>query len=203
MIALLGLISWIIHEELERQSSSDGHQQYGSRRQDNLGPSDDQLLDTVSIWLIVYAYYMLTIHFLVTMFPIRASWAIFTLTRSLKQAADSKALRNFQFRDCRRSSSTSLSSTETLTASRELESSSTSEPCDPEYLLDALEANSMSDQVVHAIIVPSYKEEMDTLRETLEVLSSHPQACSSYDVSCYIPHSASTLTNLGFPRLSG
>ncbi|KAG5987584.1 hypothetical protein E4U54_004934 [Claviceps lovelessii] len=38
------------------------------------------------------------------------------------------------------------------------------------------------DGVVHAIMIPNYKEEMDTLQETLEVLASHPQARSSYDV---------------------
>lgn len=37
--------------------------------------------------------------------------------------------------------------------------------------------------LVHAIIVPNYKEELDTLRETLDVLGSHPQARTSYEVS--------------------
>ncbi|KAG6002406.1 hypothetical protein E4U21_003111 [Claviceps maximensis] len=36
--------------------------------------------------------------------------------------------------------------------------------------------------VIHAIMIPNYKEEMDTLQETLEVLASHSQARSSYDV---------------------
>lgn len=36
--------------------------------------------------------------------------------------------------------------------------------------------------VVHAILLPNYKEDIDTLRETLEVLASHAQARTSYDV---------------------
>jgi hypothetical protein len=36
--------------------------------------------------------------------------------------------------------------------------------------------------LVHAIILPNYKEDMDTLRETLEVLASHLLASSSYEV---------------------
>lgn len=36
--------------------------------------------------------------------------------------------------------------------------------------------------VIHAIIIPNYKEETDILRETLEVLASHPRARSSYDI---------------------
>ena len=43
------------------------------------------------------------------------------------------------------------------------------------------------DKVIHAIIVPNYKEDVDGLRETLDVLASHPQARMSYDVS--IPNS--------------
>jgi hypothetical protein len=39
------------------------------------------------------------------------------------------------------------------------------------------------DKVIHAIIVPNYKEDVDGLRETLDVLASHPQARMSYDVS--------------------
>jgi hypothetical protein len=36
--------------------------------------------------------------------------------------------------------------------------------------------------LVHAIILPNYKEDMDTLRETLEVMASHQLARSSYEV---------------------
>jgi hypothetical protein len=39
------------------------------------------------------------------------------------------------------------------------------------------------DLLVHAIILPNYKEEMETLRETLEVLASHQLARFSYEVS--------------------
>ena len=36
--------------------------------------------------------------------------------------------------------------------------------------------------VIHAIIIPNYKEEIDTLRESLEVLACHPHAAITYDV---------------------
>jgi hypothetical protein len=39
------------------------------------------------------------------------------------------------------------------------------------------------DGIVHAIVIPNYKEEMQTLRETLMVLASHTGARQSYDVS--------------------
>ncbi len=37
--------------------------------------------------------------------------------------------------------------------------------------------------VTHCIIIPDYKEDMDTMKETLSVLGSHVLARSSYDVS--------------------
>ena len=44
----------------------------------------------------------------------------------------------------------------------------------------------LAESVVHAIILPSYKEDMDTMRETLSVLASHILAKTSYDVSCLV-----------------
>ena len=41
----------------------------------------------------------------------------------------------------------------------------------------------VAESVIHAIILPSYKEDIDTMRETLAVLASHVLAKSSYDVS--------------------
>lgn len=40
-----------------------------------------------------------------------------------------------------------------------------------------------SGMVYHAIMTPIYREEIETLRDTLDVLSSHAQARSSYDLS--------------------
>lgn len=45
------------------------------------------------------------------------------------------------------------------------------------------DTDSELDKIIHAILIPNYKEELDGLRETLDVLASHPQARSSYDVS--------------------
>src|SRR5262249_28852975 len=84
----------------------------------------------------------------------------------------------------RRGSSTSLSSSETLTSSRDGSSStsgSESGDFDHEFYTDGGEAE--PDRVVHALIIPNYKEAMDTLRGTLAGLASHPQARFSYDVS--------------------
>lgn len=95
----------------------------------------------------------------------------------------SKRLQDVKFTHLRRGSSTSLSSAETLTSARDFSASSSEAGDDLEYLMDSDIANIATESVIHAIIVPNYKEEMDTLRETLEVLASHPQARETYDVS--------------------
>jgi hypothetical protein len=42
---------------------------------------------------------------------------------------------------------------------------------------------SLEAKVIHAIILPNYSEELDTLRETLSVLASHERAAFQYEVS--------------------
>lgn len=99
---------------------------------------------------------------------------------------NSKSLRSVEFPNHRRGSSASLSSAETLTCGPDYPTYSSEAGDEPEYLLGS---DITAESVVHAIIVPNYKEEMDTLRETLEVLASHPQAREVYDVNDSTPSS--------------
>ncbi|KAB5536536.1 glycosyl transferase family group 2-domain-containing protein [Coniochaeta sp. 2T2.1] len=174
MIALLTLTYWVISSELEIQRYSFQYQQQDSPTVPTYQPKPS------AICVKLFAYYCLFIHVLVAVFPVRSCWAIWDITRSLKKVARSKTLQNVKFPSSRRGSSASLSSAETLTLALDSSaSSSSSEAGGAEYFTDA--ANPV-DSVVHAIIVPNYKEEVDTLRETLEVLASHPQARDTYDV---------------------
>lgn len=132
------------------------------------------------VWTVVFAYYCLFIHVLVAIFPLRSCWALWDMTSSLRKSAHSKALQNLKFAHRRRGSSTSLSSSETLTSSHGSSASSEAGDFEAELYTDG---DAEPDRVVHAIVIPNYKEELDTLRETLEVLGSHPQARNTYDVS--------------------
>jgi hypothetical protein len=53
--------------------------------------------------------------------------------------------------------------------------------------IDALDSATESEDdaelVIHTIIIPNYKEDVDILKETLDVLASHPQAKYTYDAS--------------------
>ena len=179
MLGTIGLSYWVISSELEAQ-------RYGYKyiSTDSLSRPPTSNPHGAGIWVKTFAYYCLLIHFLVFVFPIRSCMAVFTITRSLRKVARSRALKDIKFSHRRRGSSTSLSSSETLTSSRDLGSTSSSEAGDLDVEMYA-EADIAPDRIIHAIIIPNYKEENDTLRETLEVLASHPQARNTYDVSLW------------------
>ncbi len=178
MLGTISLSYWVISKEAEATRNSYSLSSPSSTVSATQGAGS---------WTVIFAYYCLFIHFLVFMFPMRSCYAMLDLTRSLEKFARSKSLQNFKLAHRRRGSSTSLSSSETLTSSRDgsaPSSSSTSEAGDvePEFYSDG---DSDGHRVIHAIIIPNYKEEVDTLRETLDVLASHPQARDTYDVSYF------------------
>lgn len=174
MIALMALCYWVISKEATRP-------EHPYEFQDQQNVKFDPKTSTMGgagNWTLVFAYYCLLIHFLVFVFPLRACWSIVDLTKSLGKMR-SKTLRELRLTGQRRGSSTSLSSSETLGSMSPGSSASSSEAGD----LEAEMADRDMSSVLHAVVVPNYKEEMDTLRETLDVLASHPQATISYDVS--------------------
>jgi len=174
-IALLILCYYVISSELGSSTDnkvSQGHHHgtdHYRRPQDESGKGGN--------WTLFFAYYSVLIHTLIFMFPMRACWAVEDLTRGLKKVARNKQLSDFKFSHARRLSSTSLSSAETLTSSQI--SSASSEAGD--IVLGCVDVE--QEKILHAIIIPNYKENIDDLRETLAVLASHTQARSTYDVS--------------------
>ncbi|KAL2270881.1 hypothetical protein VTJ83DRAFT_252 [Remersonia thermophila] len=176
MLSTIALSYLAISSELEAQRHDYKYQSTGS-------PSTPPAYNarTARAWVKLFAWYCLFIHFLVFVFPLRSCWAVFSITRSLRQSQRSKALRELKFGHRRRGSSTSLSSSETLTSSRDVSSTSSSEAGDLDIERYA-DGDIALDRVIHAIVIPNYKEEVETLRETLEVLASHAQARNTYDV---------------------
>ncbi len=175
MMALVILCYWVISKE-----AAASRYEYKYPPHDGLGPPGYSP-EGAGMWTVIFSWYCLLIHLFVFMFPLRACWGIWDLTSALRRTARSKSLKDFKFAHRRRGSSTSLSSSETLTSSH-ASSSASSEAgyIDLEFYTDG---DLVPDSVVHAIVIPNYKEEMDTLRETLDVLASHPQARNCYDVS--------------------
>jgi hypothetical protein len=52
---------------------------------------------------------------------------------------------------------------------------------------DKLDEPSSAEEVIHAIVLPNYQEDIDTLRMTLAVLAAHPRAATQYEVSSICP----------------
>ncbi|KAI1504430.1 glycosyl transferase family group 2-domain-containing protein [Biscogniauxia marginata] len=181
MLTTVALSYWVI----TREAAASGYN-YKFMQQESLTGSSHSttLTQGAGIWTFVFAYYCLFIHILVFAFPLRSCWSIFDVTRCLKRTAQSKSLRDYKLSHRRRGSATSLSSSETLTSSKEgsTASSATSSEAGDIELEFYTDGDSGIDRVIHAIIIPNYKEEVDTLRETLDVLASHPQARDTYDI---------------------
>ncbi|KAH7274321.1 hypothetical protein FSOLCH5_000800 [Fusarium solani] len=179
MIVLIALCYWVI----SRESTTEQHR-YKYEQPNNQGTYYSSTSTTgAGIWTYLFSYYCLLIHVLVCVFPLRACWTVWTLTQSLKRAAQSHSLLDLKKLASRRDSYTSVSSSETLISSHNGGCSSTTSEAgdiDPELYTDGV--SGAGDNVIHAIVIPNYKEEHDTLKETLEVLASHPQAQDSYDV---------------------
>ncbi|EJT72757.1 hypothetical protein GGTG_09614 [Gaeumannomyces tritici R3-111a-1] len=174
LIGLILLSYYVVSHEAVRAQHA-----YKYQQQDNV-KAEPLLTEGAGIWTSIWAYYCLLIHVLVFSFSSRINWSLWDITRGVRKVSHNKALKDFKFAHRRRGSATSLSSSETLTSSR-ASSTSCSEAgdLDIEFCTDGDVA---PDHVIHAIIIPNYKEEVDTLRETLEVLASHPQARNCYDV---------------------
>lgn len=131
----------------------------------------------------LFAYYSLLIHILVVVFPVRACWATWDITRALKKMARTRNWKNSKSspRLSSSSSSSSFSSAETLTPTQASPSPACSDAGDMELGYYADHENDPPKNI-HAILIPNYKEEIDVLEETLSVLASHPLARSEYDV---------------------
>ncbi|KAI1760979.1 glycosyl transferase family group 2-domain-containing protein [Hypoxylon sp. FL1150] len=183
MITTIALSYWVISKE-----ATTSQYDYKYMSQDSLSRPSHSISTSTSegagVWTVIFAYYCLLIHILVFAFPMRSCWAMVDITSGMKKAARSKSLKDFKLSHRRRGSSTSLSSSETLTSSKEdslPSSATTSEAGDIESELYT-DGDIEPDRIIHAIVIPNYKEEVDSLRETLDVLASHSQARYCYDI---------------------
>ena len=156
---LLFLTFWVLSTEIKS-----GHN------------SGESMSRCTGILTILYAYYSLLIHILVLIFPLRACWAIWDVNCSLKMMVRGKKWRNPSLNSKCSSSQSSSGGFASTYASL---SPSISGEIESEYFADT-ETDERKD--IYAILIPSYREDVDVLRETLEVLASHPQARSQYDV---------------------
>jgi len=157
-------------------------QKYGGRRGNGYHTGPAQHHDTSDILTptqLFFVFYTVLMHLLALGFPLRLCWAIWQLNREIKSviAQFGSSYRQSGIRSITRtvgSPGASLPHIETTRGDTSSRSSSSSGET-------RIRSDSLG-MVVHAILLPNYKEDFDTLRETLEVLASHAQARTSYDV---------------------
>jgi len=134
-------------------------------------------LNHLTVYQILYVIYSVSTHLLGCIgFPLRLIWAVWHMTGEIKsanfEAAEGRLYAESEYSDDKSSQhSLSVKGTSDGPLSR------ASSPRIPGYPEGPLEP------VIHAIILPSYKEDIDTMRETLSVLASHVLAKPTYDVS--------------------
>jgi hypothetical protein len=107
-----------------------------------------------------FVCYTLFVHTIALLFPFRLCFGTVSLTKSLR------------------------SSLKQNTPAQPIASRTNGDKHDPEVSPTSMEMEDKAGRqnVLHAIIIPNYKEDIETLRETLDVLACHSQAGSSYDV---------------------
>lgn len=182
MVALIILSYWVVSNEstLERHGYKFEHAESQTASYTSTSTTG------AGIWTYIFAYYTLLVHLAIFIFPIRACYALLDISRSLIRTNTRRSLKDYKSQALRRRGSyASVSSSETLISENHGASTTASSEIgdsEIEMYTDCTEV-STSDSIIHAIVIPNYKEEIDSLKETLEVLASHPQAQSCYDVS--------------------
>lgn len=184
MICLIIVSYWVI----SRESAATKYRNIATELNNGLDTSST-LLNGAGIWTVIFAWYCLLIHVMVFSFPLRACWAIWDITTSLRETAQNTVnLDSFRSEHRRRNSSASIASSHAPTLSQATSGASSEVgDIDCESATDSDTVVGTLDQIIHAIVIPNYKEEVDTLRETLDVLASHSHARFTYDVRLICP----------------
>jgi hypothetical protein len=164
-------------------------------------------------WQFAYIVYSVLAHLSACLiFPVRLCWAIWHITDEVRCARfdaaelsrpyDTESEASAASSNCTNNSNASSSGTTAGANSTTAESDklsvgvSSAATLTPDASLSRVSTPKLGyfeefpEPVIHAIILPSYKEDMGTLVQTLNVLASHCLAKSSYDVSLDLHHPA-------------
>jgi hypothetical protein len=150
------------------------------------GTSDKSAYDNydwrrLNSWEWIYILYSVGAHLCACIiFQCRLIWSIWNLTEEVRLAKYEAAEVTRPYSESEASSS--LDDKASLTSVGSSHSIPSDTPLTRASTPKAESFEDLAESVSHAIILPSYKEDYDTLRETLSVLASHVLARSSYDV---------------------
>lgn len=140
---------------------------------------DDGLWSGLSIAQSIFVVYAVLVHCHMFGFTLRLGWSIFRATGQSKLALERRlwstpppsrqSESSGDFSEEQPQSPISVSSSDSLIA----------KPGKPDVTI----YEAPEEELVHAIILPNYGEDLHTLETTLKVLASHPRAKRQYEVS--------------------
>lgn len=129
-------------------------------------PSTDES-NPLSLAQKVFIAYSIFIHLNMLGFTMRLSWALLGATKEAKQVLEARVW--------------NVSRKPVENGGRFVDSPIPHQEY-PDPCISKDNTDGAHEEVIHAVIVPNYAEDIDTLRTTLNVLASHPRAHSQYEV---------------------
>lgn len=120
----------------------------------------------------LFVVYTVFIHANILLFTIRLAWSFVAAPFRTQRVLDRRSSPGYSYASSS-ASETSLDGPPSPTTSSGLSA----------YEEESLMGDETTPEVIHAIILPNYSEDIDTLRMTLGVLASHPRARGQYEVS--------------------
>lgn len=124
----------------------------------------------------IYLAYILLMHLQLLIYGPQLCLSLHWLSRNIKAVRDCRIARNLTAKQIKPSdvdfqTDSGYMSDDSLTSASDVAITLPDQP-------------TSEDSVVHAIILPNYMEELDTMRDTLSVLASHARASQQYEVCC-------------------
>lgn len=132
---------------------------------------------------LIFIAYTLLMHLQLLIYGPQLCISLHWLTRNVKAVRDCRIARNLMAKS-NKSSDVDFYTDSGYTSDDSLTSGS-------DFAITLPYQPTAEDNVVHAIILPNYMEELDTLKETLSVLATHPRAQQQYEVS-FDPNNGAT-----------
>lgn len=124
----------------------------------------------------IFIVYAVLIHFHMLGFTLRLGWSIFNATASAKQAFNRRIWRT-------PIQSPEMTSEELMEQPMSPISLASDSSISKKFDDVTISVNELQEEeLIHAIIIPNYCEDLHTLETTLKVLASHPRAKRHYEV---------------------
>jgi len=127
---------------------------------------------------LIYIAYTLMMHLQLLIYGPQLCISLHWLTRNIKAVRECRIARNITSKQTPKSTDGDVYTDSGYTSDDSLTSAS-------DVAITLPDQPTAEDNVLHAIILPNYMEDLDTLKETLSVLATHSRAPQQYEVCLF------------------